>query len=113
MDFAQDMILGLTTVKGLAQNRFRFVKKPKPASFEFRFLARGQIFVYGFTITQEAILEEWLHAMTDSGREVNVFTRASKTSRSADNVLSVRNVRRFRERSGHSSNLAFGTTSYC
>ena len=73
--FAQHMILGQTTLKGLAQNRFRFVKKPKPASFEFRFLADGQVFVYGFTITQEAILEEWLDATSESGREINVFTR--------------------------------------
>lgn len=75
MQFAQNMILGRTTLKGLVQNRFRFVKKQKPASFEFRFLAAGQVFVYGFTITQEATLEEWLDATSKSGREVNVFTR--------------------------------------
>ena len=75
MLFAQLMILGRTTLKGIVQNRFRFVKKQKPASFEFRFLAGGQVFVYGFTITQEAILEEWLDATPESGREVNVFNR--------------------------------------
>ena len=73
--FAQLMILGRTTLKGIVQNQFRFVKKQKPASFEFRFLAGGQVFVYGFTITQEAILEEWLDAASESGREINVFTR--------------------------------------
>src|SRR4029078_9585389 len=75
MLFAQHMILGRTTLKAIVQNRFRFVKKQKPASFEFRFLAGGQVFVYGFTITQEAVLEEWLDAASESGREVNVFTR--------------------------------------
>jgi AAA15 family ATPase/GTPase len=75
MLFAQQMILGRTTLKAIVQNRFRFVKKQKPASFEFRFLAGGQVFVYGFTITQEAILKEWLDATSESGREVNVFTR--------------------------------------
>lgn len=75
MQFAQQMILGQRALKGIVQNRFRFVKKQKPASFEFRFLAAGQVFVYGFTITQEAILEEWLDAGSEFGREVNVFTR--------------------------------------
>src|SRR5216683_2850551 len=75
MQFAQHMILERTSLKGIVQHRFRFVKKQKPASFEFRFLASGQVFVYGFTITQEAILEEWLDATSESGREVNVFTR--------------------------------------
>jgi AAA15 family ATPase/GTPase len=75
MQFAQQMVFGRTTVKGLVQNHFRFVKKQEPASFEFRFLAGGQVFVYGFTITQEAVLEEWLDVATDSGREVNIFTR--------------------------------------
>jgi hypothetical protein len=69
------MILGQMNLKGFVQNRFRFVRKQKPASFEFRFLADGQVFVYGFTITQEAILEEWLDATSKSGREINVFTR--------------------------------------
>lgn len=75
MQFAQQMILGRMTLQGIVQNRFRFVKKLKPASFEFRFLAGGQVFVYGFTMTQEAILEEWLDATSESGREINVFTR--------------------------------------
>lgn len=75
MFFAQQMILGRTTLKGFAQNRFRFVKDEQPASFEFRFLSGGQVFVYGFTTTQEAILKEWLDVMSESNREINVFTR--------------------------------------
>jgi uncharacterized protein len=76
--FAQLMILGRTSLARLALNRFRFVKKKKPASFEFRFVADGQVFVYGFTITQDAILEEWLDAASESGREVNVYTRSKE-----------------------------------
>lgn len=76
MQFAQNMVLGRETPTGIVQNSFRFLKKKKPASFEFRFLAGGKVFVYGFTITQDAILEEWLDATTKSGREINVFTRS-------------------------------------
>ncbi len=76
--FAQQMVLGRTTLKGLAQNRFRFLRKQIPTSFEFRFLSGEQVFVYGFTATQEAIHEEWLDATSTSGREVNVFTRTRK-----------------------------------
>jgi AAA15 family ATPase/GTPase len=76
--FAQAMILGRTSLGRLALSRFRFVKKRKPASFEFRFLADGQVFVYGFTITQDCILEEWLDAASESGREVNVYTRSKE-----------------------------------
>ena len=75
IQYAQYLILGATTLSALALNRYRFLKKPKPASFEFRFLAGGQVFVYGFTITQDAIAEEWLDASSEAGREVNVFTR--------------------------------------
>ena len=74
----QLLILGRTSLARLALNRFRFVRKKKPASFEFRFLAHEQVFVYGFTITQDAILEEWLDAASESGREVNVFTRSKR-----------------------------------
>ncbi len=76
MLFAQQMILGQRTLKSFVQHRFRFIKKQQPTSFEFRFFAGGQVFVYGFTITQEAILEEWLDARSESGREVHVFTRS-------------------------------------
>ncbi len=76
IQFAQLLILGQTSLAQLALNRFRFVKKRKPASFEFRFLASEQVFVYGFTITQDAVLEEWLDAATESGREVNLYTRS-------------------------------------
>jgi AAA15 family ATPase/GTPase len=78
MKFAQRMILGETALTRLALNRFHLIQKKKPASFEFRFLANDQVFVYGFTITQDAILEEWLDATSESGREINVFSRNSQ-----------------------------------
>jgi AAA15 family ATPase/GTPase len=81
IQFAQQLILGRTTLKGLSHNRFRFVKQDKPASFEFRFLSGGQVFVYGFTATQETIIEEWLDAAPESGREINVFTRLEQDIR--------------------------------
>lgn len=75
MMFAQHLILGRITPLRLALERFRFVDKKRPASFEFRFLADERVFVYGFTLTQDAVLEEWLDATSQSGREVNIFTR--------------------------------------
>lgn len=75
MQFAQLMVLGQTSLARLALNRFRFIKRQQPASFEFRFLAGGRVFVYGFSATHEAVVEEWLDATAASGREVNVFTR--------------------------------------
>src|SRR5690349_8961682 len=60
--FAQSLIHGSGPFKMLALNQFRFSKKQRPSSFEFRFLAHGQLFVYGFSITQEGVAEEWLEA---------------------------------------------------
>src|SRR5713101_130459 len=73
--FAQSLIQGTSPFKKLALNQFRFCKKKKPSSFEFRFLVDEQIFVYGFAITQDAVVEEWLEATTKTGRDVKVFTR--------------------------------------
>ena len=73
--FAQLMIAGKVNLGRLALDRFRFLKRKQPGSFEFRFLAEGQVFVYGFTITQDAIFEEWLDATSESGREINIYTR--------------------------------------
>jgi len=73
--FAQSLIQGTSPLKKLALNQFRFCKKKKPSSFEFRFLVDEQIFVYGFAITQDAVVEEWLEATTKTGRDVKVFTR--------------------------------------
>lgn len=84
IQFARQMVLGRTSLKALALNRFRFTAKPKPTSFEFRFLARGRVFVYGFTATQDAVLEEWLDAASDSGREHPVFVRKKQDIKPGD-----------------------------
>src|SRR6266446_9739623 len=74
--FAQSLIHGTGQFTQLALSQFRFRKgRRKPSSFEFRFLVDGQIFVYGFTITPKAVVEEWLEATSPKGREVEVFSR--------------------------------------
>jgi hypothetical protein len=75
MLFGQSLVLGGTSIKALAQDRFRFVKKGQPTSLEFRFLSQGQVLTYGFTATAESIQEEWLDVTAESGREVSVFAR--------------------------------------
>src|SRR5438874_844343 len=60
--FAQSLIQGTGPFKRIALSQFRFCKQKKPSKFEFRFLAQGQLFVYGFEITEKAVAEEWLEA---------------------------------------------------
>ncbi len=76
--FAQSMIQGAGSLKRVALSQFRFCKTntpSTPSTFEFRFLVKEQIFVYGFAITQKAVIEEWLDATTEKGREAKVFAR--------------------------------------
>jgi AAA15 family ATPase/GTPase len=73
--FAQSLIQGTGQIKTLALNRFRFRKVNKPSSFEFRFLVEGQVFIYGFAITQQAVVEEWLEGTSQKGRDVKIFDR--------------------------------------
>jgi AAA15 family ATPase/GTPase len=75
MLYAKFMIVGRLPLSQLALNSFRFLKKKQPISFEFRFLAEGQVFVYGFTVSQDAVVGEWLDASTETGREVSVYER--------------------------------------
>lgn len=75
--FAHDLILeGAGPFKRIALNRFRFTKDSgKPSSFEFRFLVDGELFIYGFDVTPEAVNAEWLSRVGANGREHDVFTR--------------------------------------
>jgi len=73
--FAQGMILGTVQASQIVLNHFRFWKKSKPSSFEFRFLVEGHICVYGFSISQKIVVEEWLECMSPKGREIEVFSR--------------------------------------
>jgi uncharacterized protein len=88
MHFAQSMIRGIGQFKRLALNQFRFCKRKKPSSFEFRYMVKGRIFVYGFALTQKAVVGEWLDARSEKGRDVNIFTRK-------DQVLTVGNLKAF------------------
>jgi AAA15 family ATPase/GTPase len=74
--FAQNLIKG--QAKPLALSQFRFRKETKPSSFEFRILVDGQLFVYGFDVTQKSVVEEWLDATSAKGREVSVFHRTEQ-----------------------------------
>jgi len=73
--FAQGMILGTVQMRQIVLNQFRFRKEKKPSSFEFRFLVHGQIYVYGFSLGQKGVVEEWLVATSHKGKEVELFLR--------------------------------------
>ncbi len=88
MLFAQSLIQGNGPLKKLAFNQFRFCKTKKPSSFEFRFLVKGQIFVYGFSINPKAVVQEWLDATSEKGQDINVFNRKSQ-------VISVGKLKKF------------------
>lgn len=55
---------------------FRFDRKlsDEPASFEFRFMVREHLFVYGFDVGRKGITSEWLAALSGS-REMTIFER--------------------------------------
>jgi len=80
MDFARDLIVdGAGPMKRIALNQFRFTDEPShPSSFEFRFMVRERVFIYGFDITKEEVTEEWLAATDDKGKESDVFQRTGK-----------------------------------
>ena len=86
---------GAGAFRRLAQSQYRFSKKKKPSSFEFRFLVNGQMFVYGFSVTQKAVVEEWLEATTEKGRQEDVFVRTGQ-------VISVGKLSKF----GHEGNVS-------
>lgn len=73
--FAQGFIQGTISFVRLTLDHFRFSKKKKPSTFEFRYMVDGQLFVYGFSITAKEVIEEWLDAASEKGRDVNVFSR--------------------------------------
>jgi uncharacterized protein len=73
--FAQGMISGNLQTSQIVLNQFRFHKEKKPSSFEFRFLVERQIYVYGFSVNQKAVVDEWLVATSPKGRDVDIFSR--------------------------------------
>lgn len=46
----------------------------KSSTFQFRFLARGQIFTYGFSLTSKSIESEWL-SVWDGQKDQDIFVR--------------------------------------
>lgn len=78
--FAQALVLhGASPMKRIALNQFRFSNKAAhPSSFEFRFLASDQLFVYGFDVTADAVVAEWLDATNEQGKETEVFSRTGQ-----------------------------------
>ena len=88
--FAQSLVVGTDNLTKLALNQFRFCKKKSPSSFEFRFLVNEQIFVYGFTVNQKSVVEEWLAASTGTGKEIDIFSRSNQQ-------ISVGNLKAFGE----------------
>ncbi|MEP3481129.1 MAG: AAA family ATPase [Fuerstiella sp.] len=80
MEFAQDLIVhGPGPKQRIALSQFRFTDAAeRPSSFEFRFLVGDQVFVYGFDVTPEEVVEEWLSATSENGRETDVFHRKGK-----------------------------------
>ncbi len=78
MAFAQAMVInGPGMLKQLALNQFRFSSKgTKPSSFEFRFMVSGQVFIYGFDVTPEEVISEWLVSVDSKGKkESDIFSR--------------------------------------
>ena len=76
--YAHNLIIGTNRFTHLAINHFRFSPKKQPSSFEFRFLTNNRIFVYGFSIDERAVVEEWLEAKTESGRDIDIFSRSKQ-----------------------------------
>ena len=59
----------------LASNQFRFGGSRRPSRFEFRFVARGKVFSYGFIVTPENVEEEWLNRIEPNEKELLIFRR--------------------------------------
>ncbi len=102
MEFARSMIAGNGSLKRLAVSQFRFDDAKGPTSFGFRFLVNDRVFNYGFSANAESVVEEWLDATSDSGREeVEVFSRDTAGVR-------IGNLQLFREIEGDKSSAALG-----
>ena len=79
IDFSRDMVvLGAGPIKRIAMNQFRFFESDeehRPSTFDFRFLVEDRLYQYGFSLSDEEVVSEWLTATSDSGREVDVYKR--------------------------------------
>jgi len=75
MDYAQKWILGQAD-RGRPVDAYAFQTnaRDRPTSFEFRFVAAGRIFAYGFDVTERSIRGEWL-AVVNGDDEEALFER--------------------------------------
>ncbi|MFM7519134.1 MAG: AAA family ATPase [Planctomycetota bacterium] len=87
MEYAQKWILGaagrLSAVDAYA---FQPNARAKPSSFEFRFVANGRIFAYGFDVTRHSIQGEWLALVGAEGDEV-IFERNADGHTKVDEAI--------------------------
>ena len=60
---------------GIMPFRFDRDKVGEPSSFEFRFLLGDRVFVYGFDVTSEQIVNEWLTVLKGDD-ELTIFERS-------------------------------------
>ncbi|PQO46724.1 AAA family ATPase [Blastopirellula marina] len=75
MAFAQRVILS-SRVPGTAEFfRFKADLSVAPSSFEFRFLVDDTIYVYGFDISRNRILREWLAYLDEKESPAVIFSR--------------------------------------
>lgn len=75
MDYAQKWILGQSDrVRPVDAYAFQADARDRPTSFEFRFVAAGKIFAYGFDVLRQSIQGEWLALVNDEDDEV-IFER--------------------------------------
>ena len=92
MDFARDFVIdGPKAINRITSNQFARTNT-EPSQFQFLFQSDGYVFDYGFEITNEKILSEWLtvESSESTKSEISVFNRelndvtVGKFSRLAD-----------------------------
>lgn len=77
IDFIRDLVVfDVDPTRRIALNEFRFTTKAgRRTSFDVRFLAADRVYQYGFQVSSKAIHAEWLFALSESNREVEIFSR--------------------------------------
>ncbi len=72
--------------EGVPRNPFAWgTKKTEPSLFEVTLLTNGVRFQYGFLVTDECIIEEWLSSWP-RGKKQNWFTRCNSDYKFGDNL---------------------------
>lgn len=83
MQFSRDLIV-FGTKPGNQINTLRFILDSttinEPSRFEYQILHEGVLYHYGFVVTSELVLEEWLFAIFDK-KECMLFERISENGK--------------------------------